>query len=237
MIINEVKGNVLMTEEEMTIAHAISGDYTLGAGIAKVINEELDMAKKLHLNFDNSDGSQLGNALYVDNIFNLVVKETYRDTVDEDDLYAALLDMRNQCEEKGIKKIAMPKICCGREKMEWEDVKELIEDAFAETDIVILVYSLGDGNEKLNQDVKIEEEYEDDINGVLGKTYGTKDNMKKDETDIEEDSIDDERRVELYYATFAHLSEVLSEEYFEKLLLEIGFTEDEIREEGFYYHI
>jgi len=38
-----------------------------------------------------------------------------------------------------MRKIAMPKIGCGFDKLKWEDVSEIIKDVFKDTDVEILV--------------------------------------------------------------------------------------------------
>ena len=40
---------------------------------------------------------------------------------------------------KMIKKLAIPKICCGRNGLEWDYVKSALEFAFDDSDVQILV--------------------------------------------------------------------------------------------------
>ena len=57
-------------------------------------------------------------------------------------LYDTLVDMRDYCEEYDITKIAMPRIGCGLDQLEWDRVYEMLEDVFFDTDIEILVCTL-----------------------------------------------------------------------------------------------
>ena len=50
--------------------------------------------------------------------------------------------MKNQAVLNGIKKIAMPLIGCGLDRLEWEDVKTIIINTFQDTDIEILICRL-----------------------------------------------------------------------------------------------
>jgi O-acetyl-ADP-ribose deacetylase (regulator of RNase III) len=50
--------------------------------------------------------------------------------------------MRDFCVENDITKLAMPRIGAGLDKLDWEQVKEVIEDVFEDTDIEITVYVL-----------------------------------------------------------------------------------------------
>ena len=51
----------------------------------------------------------------------------------------SLEKMKQICLENNIKKIAMPIIGCGLDKLKWEDVSEQIKNIFFNTDIEILV--------------------------------------------------------------------------------------------------
>jgi hypothetical protein len=50
--------------------------------------------------------------------------------------------MKEQCETFSIRKIAMPLIGCGLDRLDWNKVKDVIEDVFSDTDIEILVCKL-----------------------------------------------------------------------------------------------
>lgn len=72
------------------------------------------------------------------------IREVTQDlfTVPYDTLYETLVDMRNQCEKMNIEKLAMPLIGCGLDRLQWDKVRDIIEDVFENTDIEILVCSL-----------------------------------------------------------------------------------------------
>jgi hypothetical protein len=52
------------------------------------------------------------------------------------------MDMKEQCEQKDITKLAMPLIGCGLDRLSWDNVSEIIEDVFEETNIDILICTL-----------------------------------------------------------------------------------------------
>jgi hypothetical protein len=121
------------------LAHCISGDFALGAGIAKRFDEVYNMRFKLFRDFDEGC---VGEATLVDNVFNLVVKEKKYDNVLYVNLESALIDMRDTMEYLNIDKLAMPKICCGREGLDWDLVKKLIKEVFENTNVNILICEL-----------------------------------------------------------------------------------------------
>ena len=145
MIFNEVQKDLFTVPQVYYLAHCISGDYALGAGIAKVFDQVYNMRFKLHRDYAIPDGEKyanVGRALLVDNVFNLVTKQRCFHKPTYDTLYETLVDMKEQCENFDIEKIAMPLIGCGLDRLDWEQVKDVIEDVFGETDIEILVCKL-----------------------------------------------------------------------------------------------
>lgn len=145
MLFKEVNGDLFNAPQGCYLAHCISGDYALGAGIAKKFNEVYDMRFKLHKNFPIPDGEKfanVGKALLIDNVFNLVTKAGCYHKPTYATLFDTLDDMRTQCECLDIKKLAMPLIGCGLDKLEWEQVKQTIEEVFGDSDIEITIYVL-----------------------------------------------------------------------------------------------
>lgn len=72
-------------------------------------------------------------------MFNLVTKERYFHKPTLDNLRVTLEEMKDFAVEMGMNKIAMPKIGCGLDRLDWDDVQEMIHDVFDKTDIEILV--------------------------------------------------------------------------------------------------
>lgn len=51
----------------------------------------------------------------------------------------ALVNLRDQMEENKVTKLAIPRLCCGRGGLDWDDVKAMIGFVFGDADIQILV--------------------------------------------------------------------------------------------------
>lgn len=135
---DEVKQDLFTVSEDYYLAHCISSDYALSAGIAKEFNKKYDMSFKLNYNYPITDAN-ISKALLVDNVFNLVTKQRYYHKPTYISLLDSLVDVREQCEKLNIKKLAMPKIASSLDGLDWEQVKVIIEDVFKDTDIEILV--------------------------------------------------------------------------------------------------
>lgn len=147
MTFTEKKGDLFSIPSEYYLVHCISSDFALGAGIAKTFDEKYDMRYKLMQTYKghpktHDNKSYIGKALMIDNVFNLVTKERYWHKPVYKSLYNTLIDMKNQCIAHGITKLAMPRIGCGLDRLDWDRVSEMIKYVFADTDTDVIVYTL-----------------------------------------------------------------------------------------------
>ena len=114
------------------LSYAVAADLDFSVGLPKLFNDTYQLEYKL-------DGSQLGDAVVVGNTISLIVKEHSYDKVDIGDLCCALQNLRIKCEEIGVTRLAIPKICCGNNGMKWKEVKTAIKDIFRGSSIFIMV--------------------------------------------------------------------------------------------------
>ena len=124
------------------LAHCISADFTLGAGIAKVFDKVYNIRHKLFKNYPEYEYDNLGDALLVDNVFNLVTKQKYWHKPTYYSLEGALMSMKDMMEDLNVTKLAMPLIGCGLDKLNWDMVLEIIKDTFEDMDVEILICKL-----------------------------------------------------------------------------------------------
>lgn len=127
-------------DKNFVLVHCISADFALGAGIAK------EFAKRGVKNelLKSHEIAMIGDALFTNSTgwraeFNLVTKEKYWHKPTYNSLKQSLISLKINLSKSNITKVAMPKIGCGLDKLEWQKVKQLIFDIFSDTDIEILV--------------------------------------------------------------------------------------------------
>lgn len=120
------------------LAHCISADFALGAGIAKVFDNIYSMRYKLFKFYDNYV-YRGGDALLVDNVFNLVTKSKCFHKPTYDSLRESLEVMKEIMDDCAITKLAMPMIGCGLDRLQWENVYDIICEVFEDTDVEILI--------------------------------------------------------------------------------------------------
>lgn len=120
------------------IAHCISADYAMGAGIAVEVSRRYKLRTSIH----NVGNGTYPDCIFLNNVFNLVTKNKYWHKPTYDSLEASLRLMKQIILEKGIKEVAMPKIGCGLDRLQWGKVREIINEVFDDTDIIINVCHL-----------------------------------------------------------------------------------------------
>ena len=79
------------------------------------------------------------DCLLTDKVFNLVTKERYNDKPTYDSVRGTLEMMCCMCLEKGIRKVAMPKLNSGLDWPSWMEVLKIIRQKFAGSGIEIMI--------------------------------------------------------------------------------------------------
>ena len=136
MYFHEEKQNLLDVPQGYWIAHCISGDFALGAGVAKQLDETFNLREALLSEW----GEEEGNCVIPHgNVLNIVTKRRYWQKPTLASLKEALQDMKLLIGEEKIKRIAMPRIGCGLDRLNWDDVSAMIQEVFGDLDIEIMV--------------------------------------------------------------------------------------------------
>ena len=143
MIYKEEVRDLFSVSEDYYLAHCISADFGMGKGIVVEFNKRFDMKNKLQTKYpkfvnDYHHYKYGGMALIEGRVINLITKERYWEKPTYETLRNALniakIRLPLEC-----KKIAMPVIGCGLDRLEWSKVSNIIKDIFSDTDIEILV--------------------------------------------------------------------------------------------------
>ena len=141
MTITTEKRDLFTMPQGYYLAHCISSDFALGAGIAKTFDSVYNMRFKLFRNYPDYKYNG-GDALLVDNVYNLVTKPKYWHKPTYDSLREALEMMKEQMDFVGATKLAMPKIAAGLDRLEWSKVYDIICEVFEDADIEIVICEL-----------------------------------------------------------------------------------------------
>ena len=125
----EVKKDLLDYPVYYKIAHCIPADLTFYGDTANRINTLFNLS---HIFKDNGyeDICEAGEVIFEGNVFTLLPNRAKFTPVEDKDLEYCLNDLAFLCVRERIKYLAMPRICCGRNKKDWNTVKIMILDAF-----------------------------------------------------------------------------------------------------------
>lgn len=145
MIYNEIKTNLFSVPRDYALAHCISADFALGAGIAKQFRS-MGVRDRLIEHHKQYCWMNRGYVVvtFADevcpyNVYNLVTKEKYWQKPTLNTVRQALFHAARVAYMNNNRKIAMPRIGCGLDRLNWTEVRELVKEAFSADDFEILV--------------------------------------------------------------------------------------------------
>lgn len=137
MIYNEVKRDLFtVPDNEYTYVHCIASDLGMGAGIAVPMNAKYELRSRIrYLNVP----LHYPTCIYTEPVFNLITKPYSSGKPTLSTLTLSVQQMKDMMEAKGIKKLAMPTIGCGLDRLSWDKVSDMLKIQFHDTDVEILV--------------------------------------------------------------------------------------------------
>lgn len=111
-----------------SIAHCIPNNLAFIGETAKRIDSLWDMKNKIINQYD-SESFSVGEVVPVENVFNLILTYPYH-KANMEAMDTCLINLAKYCKNYGIKYLAMPKIGCGKNGLDWDVVSKKIEDSF-----------------------------------------------------------------------------------------------------------
>lgn len=139
---SERKQDLFTMEKHFVLAHCVSTDCALGAGIALEFRNRIPEMPDILLEMNPKIGDTIrfhtrGGRIVV----NLFTKERYFHKPTKLSLITSLFVFRNVIREQGYTHVAIPKIGCGLDKLKWTEVREMIHEVFKDDDLEIVVCS------------------------------------------------------------------------------------------------
>lgn len=133
-----VQADLFEYENEYVLAHCISSDCVMGAGIAPQFVKRYDLKRDLITLNPKVGQAVLWQKMGI-SVFNLITKKYVYQKPTLETLEESLRSMKTQVVKNQIMKLAMPLIGCGLDGLRWEDVEKLIKHTFDDVDVEILI--------------------------------------------------------------------------------------------------
>ena len=135
---------VSILQQPSSIGHCISADARMSKGFVDFLSHRIpglrSTCRKARLfmvqvyPFWDSTGKRY--------IYNLVTKEKFCDKPNPSTSSKTLEAMRIHASMNGISTITIPKLGCGLDQMNWQEVVKLLRDNFTHADVQLVVYTL-----------------------------------------------------------------------------------------------
>lgn len=134
-----IGGDLFTCPASVSLCHCVSRDFRLGFGIAKTFRANFGRIDEL-----KASGAPVGGIAVLREgnrfIYNLVTKEKYSELGNYETLRQSLEKMRSHALAHGVHHIAMPRIGCGIDQLQWAAVRTLLKNVFQHDAIAITVY-------------------------------------------------------------------------------------------------
>lgn len=130
--IYEVNIDIENVPQGFVLASAFSTDMKW-IGMPGLMNSLFNITER------DTEEHEVGDVSKIDNLYMLFVKESSYDAPMWSALEKCLTKLANKVSKKGIKKLAMPRICSGKNGFLWDDVLQMIEEIFNDIDIEIMI--------------------------------------------------------------------------------------------------
>lgn len=140
MYYREVYGDLFAVRAEYVIAHCISEDCEMGKGIAtEFVRRNPNMRSYLL-----SLNPKVGQALFyegedIHHVFNLITKKKYNGKPTRASFNTAIRSLKEEMLKRGLRKLAIPLLGSGLDKLNWVQSSQFIQKEFSDTNIQIFV--------------------------------------------------------------------------------------------------
>ena len=134
-------GDLFDVGPDYALCHCISRDLKMSSGIAVNFKEKfggLEELRRQCIGVGDVGVLHRGGRY----VYYLVTKEKYHDKPSLSSLKAALSAMRGRIVADDVRRLAMPKIGCGLDRLAWDEVKDLIFSTFGAIPLEIQVRTL-----------------------------------------------------------------------------------------------
>ncbi|XP_075161104.1 terminal ADP-ribose protein glycohydrolase 2 [Haematobia irritans] len=136
----EQRGPSVKSSENCSVVHTISADFAMCSGIGLQFN-----CKNNRVTEQLRQDKHTGNVAVLKDqnryVYNLVTKERSHERGTYVALFYALIATRDHMRKHNVTKLAIPRLGCGIDRLDWFRVKDMLEMVFAEDDVEIKTFA------------------------------------------------------------------------------------------------
>jgi O-acetyl-ADP-ribose deacetylase (regulator of RNase III) len=136
MTYKEEHKDLFTVPDEYYLAHCIASDLGMGAGIAVPMQKKFGLRGKILATLESLKHP---TCIWTGRVFNLITKKKSTGKPTLNSLQSSIHLMKEQVVKNGIRHLAMPKIGCGLDRLQWGEVRECIQSEFEDVDVDIYV--------------------------------------------------------------------------------------------------
>jgi O-acetyl-ADP-ribose deacetylase (regulator of RNase III) len=135
MTLTEEHRDLFTVPDDYYLAHCIASDLGMGAGIAVQFRRRFGLTGRLNA----LRPLHHPTCVVTGRVFNLVTKKRSGGKPTYATLRASLERMKALVLEHQVARVAVPKIGCGLDGLQWPMVRQIIQEVFADVDVEIRI--------------------------------------------------------------------------------------------------
>ncbi|KAJ8949319.1 hypothetical protein NQ318_006744 [Aromia moschata] len=136
--VKEIQQDLFAMSKEYSLAHCVAEDMRMGSGIAVTFKRDFKDIDELFSQRQKQGGLAV-LSLEDRYIYYLVTKRVSNGKPTYETLWSSLKKLRDHMKEYSVEKLAIPRLGCGLDRLEWTHVKNMIEFLFKELEVEITV--------------------------------------------------------------------------------------------------
>lgn len=140
LVLQEVTGDLFSAPEDFALAHCVAADFRMSAGIATRFKAKFGDVDHLL-----RQGRKVGQVAFLRKgnryVFYLITKNESHLKPTLKSLRKAVYELRRHCDEFKVANLAIPRLGCGLDQLDWPTVRQIIAKAFRNSATKVTVYA------------------------------------------------------------------------------------------------
>lgn len=137
--VKEIAGNLFEAPKDYAFGHCVSKDFQMNKGIALEFRRRFGKVEQLKN--QKKQVTEVASIISEERtIICLITKEYYWQKPSYEDIFLTLTNLKQFCMNQGIMNLALPKIACGLDELQWPEIRTMLRYIFKNSKIKILIF-------------------------------------------------------------------------------------------------